>query len=88
MASSSSIPTIVEKRSKKVTRNIQAYQYKYDLPEEVERTRTTWQTGTPQGNRYFREQVERQLNKEIGQARRGRPCKSTKGSDPFNLLTV
>ena len=37
--------------------------------------RAAWQTGTPLGNDYFREKVERKLGSKIGQARRGRPSK-------------
>jgi putative transposase len=35
--------------------------------------RAAWQTGTPLGNDYFREKIERKLGSEIGQAMRGRP---------------
>ena len=37
--------------------------------------RAAWQTGTPLGNDYFREKVERKLKSKVGQARRGRPYK-------------
>jgi putative transposase len=37
--------------------------------------RAVWQTGTPLGNDYFREEIERKLGSKIGQARRRRPCK-------------
>lgn len=34
-----------------------------------------WQTGTPLGNRYFKEKIERKLKCKVGQDRRGRPKK-------------
>ena len=37
--------------------------------------RAAWQTGTPLGHDYFREEIERKLGSKIGQARRGRPSK-------------
>mgnify|MGYP003571099500 FL=1 len=37
--------------------------------------RAAWQTGTPLGNDYFREQIEAKLKLKVGQARRGRPSK-------------
>ena len=37
--------------------------------------RSAWQTGTPLGNDYFREKIEKKLNCKVGQARRGRPTK-------------
>ena len=53
--------------------------FKFDLSgKEMEKIRTTWQTGTPLGNAYFREKVEQQLGKKVGQARRGRPYKLNK----------
>ena len=42
-------------------------------PEQVHDIRTTVQTGTPLGNDRFREQIEKTLNCQVGQARRGRP---------------
>ena len=42
--------------------------------------RASWQTGTPLGNDYFKQKVEKKLSCKVGQARRGRP---TKGSDPL-----
>ena len=45
--------------------------------------RSAWQTGTPLGNDYFRERVEAKLKCKVGQARRGRPSASLKGSDPL-----
>ncbi|RBP52898.1 transposase [Arenicella xantha] len=48
--------------------------FKYDLcAQDMRRIRDSWQTGTPLGNDYFLEQVERQLVCKVGQARRGRP---------------
>ncbi len=35
--------------------------------------RAAWQTGTPLGNTYFKEKIERKLKTKVGQARRGRP---------------
>ena len=40
--------------------------------------RTAWQTGTPLGNSFFREKVEKKLGMKVGQARRGRPAKQIK----------
>jgi putative transposase len=40
-----------------------------------------WQTGTPLGNDRFREKVEAQLSRKVGQARRGRPVKK----EPLHL---
>lgn len=37
--------------------------------------RAAWQTGTPLGNDYFREKIEKKLNCKVGQARCGRPGK-------------
>ncbi|MFV1985471.1 MAG: transposase [Thiohalomonadales bacterium] len=38
--------------------------------------RTAWQTGTPLGNDYFKEKIEKKLKCKVGQARQGRPNKS------------
>ena len=35
--------------------------------------RAAWQTGTPLGNDYFKEKIERKLKTKVGQPRRGRP---------------
>ena len=43
--------------------------------DHVEMIRAAWQTGTPLGNDYFREMVEKKLGCKVGQARRGRPPK-------------
>lgn len=40
---------------------------------DLKAIRAAWQTGTPLGNEYFREKIERKLNSKVGQARRGRP---------------
>jgi putative transposase len=40
---------------------------------ELDEIRAAWQTGTPLGNDYFKEEIERKLNSKVGQARRGRP---------------
>lgn len=42
--------------------------------------RSAWQTGTPLGNEYFRQQIEAKLKLKVGHARRGRPRKA-KGDD-------
>jgi len=44
-------------------------------PDEVHAIRSTVQTGTPLGNARFREQIERILQRKVGQPRRGRPIK-------------
>jgi putative transposase len=41
--------------------------------DQLKAIRAAWQTGTPLGNEYFREKVERKLNTKVGQDRRGRP---------------
>ena len=38
--------------------------------------RAAWQTGTPLGNDYFRDKIEKKLGCKVGQARRGRPAKT------------
>ena len=38
--------------------------------------RAAWQTGTPSGNDYFKDKIERKLKAKLGQARRGRPAGS------------
>ncbi len=43
--------------------------------EEINNIRATCQTGTPLGNDYFKEKIERKLNSKVGQSRRGRPSK-------------
>jgi len=48
-------------------------------PEEMKEIRVSLQTGTPQGNEYFREKIEKKLKTKIGQARRGRPDGPLKG---------
>jgi len=48
--------------------------FRYDLSGlGLREIRGTWQTGTPLGNGYFRDNVEKQLNCKVGQCRRGRP---------------
>ena len=47
--------------------------------------RASWQTGTPLGNDNFKQKVEAKLKCKVGQARRGRPEKS---SDPLYLIFV
>jgi putative transposase len=43
---------------------------------ELKDIRAAWQTGTPLGNDYFREKIERKLGSKVGQSRRGRPSKT------------
>lgn len=45
-------------------------------PEALNEIRAAWHTGTPLGNDYFREKVEKKLGCKVGQARRGRPRKA------------
>jgi putative transposase len=45
---------------------------------DTKQIRETWQTGTPLGSDYFRERVEMQLQRTVGQCRRGRPSASSK----------
>ena len=47
--------------------------------DQLKDIRAAWQTGTPLGNKYFREQVERILKTKVGQNRRGRPEGPLKG---------
>jgi len=47
--------------------------------DQLKSIRAAWQTGTPLGNDYFREKVERKLKTKVGQARRGRPDGFLKG---------
>ncbi len=42
---------------------------------DLDDIRAAWQTGTPLGNDYFKEMIERKLKSKVGQARRGRPTK-------------
>jgi putative transposase len=42
---------------------------------EFNQIRAAWQTGTPLGNEYFKNQIEAKLKTKVGQARRGRPSK-------------
>jgi len=42
-------------------------------PEQTHAIRATVQTGTPLGNTRFKEQIEQTLQRQVGQARRGRP---------------
>ncbi|OGI38523.1 MAG: transposase [Candidatus Muproteobacteria bacterium RBG_16_62_13] len=43
--------------------------------DRVHAIRATVQTGTPLGNECFKQQIERTLQRQVGQARRGRPEK-------------
>ncbi len=47
--------------------------------EQLKSMRAAWQTGTPLGNDYFKEKIERKLKTKVGQARRGRPDGPLKG---------
>ncbi len=40
---------------------------------ELDKIRAAWQTGTPLGNDFFKDEVEQKLKCRVGQARRGRP---------------
>ena len=57
---------------------IQTYQALFSGPidpETMKKINDAWQTGTPLGNDFFREKIEKQLSRKVGQARRGRPVK-------------
>lgn len=43
--------------------------------EDEKQISEAWLSGTPLGNDYFKEKVERELSRKVGQARRGRPLK-------------
>lgn len=43
--------------------------------DDINNIRAACQTGTPLGNDYFKEKIERKLKSKVGQARRGRPSK-------------
>ncbi len=61
-----------------VTQRKEAYRelFKAHVDEaEVNKIRAAWQTGTPLGNPYFKEKVEKKLKTKVGQDRRGRPSK-------------
>lgn len=45
-----------------------------------DKIKKAYQTGTPLGNNYFRDKIERKLKCKVGQDRRGRPLK---GFDPL-----
>jgi len=48
-------------------------------PEQIKEIQVSLQTGTPLGNEYFREKIEKKLKTKVGQARRGRPDGPVKG---------
>jgi len=48
-------------------------------PEDLNDIRASLQTGTPLGNDYFKEKIEKKLKTKVGQARRGRPDGPIKG---------
>ena len=61
---------------------IQAYKalFKAHIDQtEHDKIQKAYQTGTPLGNDYFREKIEKKLKCKVGQDRRGRPSK--KGQD-------
>ena len=67
-------------RDEVARQNVYMETFQFDLSErDLDRIRTTWQTGTPLGNEFFREKIEKQLNLKVGQTRRGRPWKTDKG---------
>ena len=48
--------------------------FRYDLDDEaMKKINDAWLTGTPLGNEYFKEMIERKLMTKVGQDRRGRP---------------
>jgi putative transposase len=72
-------PHLIYKRlGKTQSACLEAYKalFKIHLEEGVLDTiRSTWQTGTPLGNDYFRQKIEVKLKCKVGQTRRGRPVK-------------
>ena len=63
---------------KSKTERLDAYKalFKAHIPDdEIKTIRRAWETGTPLGNDYFKEKIERKLQCKIGQDRRGRPSK-------------
>ncbi len=42
---------------------------------QLEEIRRAWETGTPLGERRFKEQIERALGQRVGYSKRGRPHK-------------
>lgn len=61
---------------KTVAKRCEAYKdlFKAHLDEDqLKDIRSAWQTGTPLGNEYFKEKIERKLKTKVGQNRRGRP---------------
>ena len=64
------------KLGRSIPGRLEAYKALFKAPidtDELKAIRTAWQTGTPLGNDYFRDQIERKLKCKVGQARRGRP---------------
>ena len=47
--------------------------------EDLNDIRTALQTGTPLGNDFFKEKIEKKLKTKVGQDRRGRPDGPLKG---------
>ena len=57
---------------------VNAYRVLFDAhidPADQSAIKKAYETGTPLGNDYFREKIERKLNCKVGQDRRGRPSK-------------
>lgn len=64
--------------SKNDNTRLDAYRalFKSHMDEEnINDIRAACQTGTPLGNEFFKEKIERKLNSKVGQDRRGRPSK-------------
>ena len=64
--------------SRNIEERIQNYLrlFEYHLDShELSAIQTAWQTGTPLGDRYFKEKIEAQLKLKVGQDYRGRPSK-------------
>ena len=53
--------------------------------EELKDIRAAWQTGTPLGNDYFKQKIERKLKSKVGQPRRGRPKSALTLRDPHEI---
>ncbi|MGD8555888.1 MAG: transposase [Chromatiales bacterium] len=64
-------------RSEKARQNAYRELFSHALdPEQLHLLRAAVQTGTPLGNRRFRERIERVTGNRVGQLRRGRPWKA------------
>lgn len=61
------------------SRRREAYKMLFKAPlatEELNEIRAALQTGTPLGNKKFKEKIEKKLKTKVGQARRGRPLRA------------